>query len=209
MRCQLVRHLNALHVSAPLADSPRVASSAVGHRHAQRAQPAGPQTSPFADGCYNPNMLIRPYHPQNLPAVAAVYRDAVLSIDSQQYTPKQVKVWASFVNDTHDLAKRLADGLTLVAIVHKQLVAFGQLHPDDHLSLLYTSKRHARKGIATAIHQQLEDHARKSRVSHIDTQASHISRPFFETQGYELIEAETVMRQNVSFERFKMRKQLV
>lgn len=154
-------------------------------------------------------MLIRPYHPQNLPAVAAVYRDAVLSIGPQQYTPEQVKVWASFANDTDALARHLADGLTLVAIVHKQLVAFGQLHPADHLSLLYTSKRHARKGIATAIYQQLEDHARTSNVSHVDTQASRISRPFFETKGYELVETETVMRENISFERFKMRKQLV
>lgn len=153
-------------------------------------------------------MFIRPYHEQDLPAIAAVYRDAVLSLGLQKYTLKQLKMWASFANDTDALKERLARGLTLVAITHKQLVAFGQLEPADHLSLLYTSGRHARKGIASDIYKQLEAHAVGAGVAHIDTEASHISLPFFESKGYVVVEPETVMREGVSFERFKMRKQL-
>lgn len=151
-------------------------------------------------------MLIRPYHAMDLAAVAAVYRDAVLSIGPQFYEPAQVKMWASWASNTDELAERFTRGLTLVAIVHKQLVAFGQLEPWDHLALLYTAGRHARKGVATAIHQQLEDRARVAGSTHIDTEASHISRLFFETQGYMVVEPETVERQGVSFDRFKMRK---
>jgi len=158
--------------------------------------------------CYNPLMLIRPYHALDLTAVSAVYRDAVLAIAPQFYDNRQVKMWASWAANTDELAERLGRGLTLVAIVHKQLVAFGQLEPNDHLAMLYTAGRHGRKGIAAAIHKQLEAHARMQGVSHIDTEASHISRFFFEKNGYDEVEPETVVREGISFDRFKMRKQL-
>lgn len=153
-------------------------------------------------------MLIRPYHPLDLAGVATVYRDAVLAIGPKFYDTKQVNMWASWASNTDEMAERLTRGRTLVAIVHKQLVAFGQLEPNDHLALLYTAGRHARKGVATAIHQQLEAHARSTGAKHIDTEASHISRLFFEKHGYDLLEPETVVRDGVSFDRFKMRKQI-
>ncbi len=46
------------------------------------------------------------------------------------------------------------------------------------------------------------------RVVAIHTEASRISRPFFEKQGYTLVEIERVDRFGVEFERFRMRKGL-
>ena len=45
-------------------------------------------------------------------------------------------------------------------------------------------------------------------VTEIHTEASRISRPFFEKHGYFLVEIEHVIRFDVEFERFRMTKKI-
>src|SRR5258707_844378 len=145
--------------------------------------------------------MLRPFIPQDADALADVYRDAVRTAGPQAYTQEQVDMWASCPDDREEFLGRLSRGLTLVAEKEGQIAGFGQLEPDDHLALLYCSGRHSRQGIGSEICRALEAHAFQRGATQIHTEASRISRLFFEKHGYSLLEVERVVRSGVEFER--------
>lgn len=151
-------------------------------------------------------MTIRPFNPSDAEAVAEVHHDSVRGIGPQAYTPEQVAMWSSWSDNRQEFDACLSRGLTLVAEIEGRIVAFGQLEPVDHVVLLYCSTAYARQGIASAIYARLEVHAFAAGVTEISTNASRISRPFFEKQGYAVIKTEVAHRSGVDFERFKMLK---
>jgi len=149
---------------------------------------------------------LRSFNPEDAETLAGIYRDAVRTTASQAYTEQQVYVWALYPDVIDEFRARLSRGLTLVAEVAGCVVAFGQLEPDDHLAFIYCSGRHCRKGIGSAIYRALEAVALQKGIVQIHTEASRISRPFFEKHGYEVREVERAIRLGIEFERFRMIK---
>ncbi len=151
-------------------------------------------------------IALRPYQPTDLEAAIAIYRDAALVTGAQAYNADQVAVWADFASDRAAFQTRLSQGTTLVALIDAEPAAFAQLHPQHHLALLYTSSRYGRCGCATQLYRALEAIAREQSVTQLDTEASHIARPFFLKMGFQVRVQERVERQGQTFERFQMVK---
>ncbi|MEM9541738.1 MAG: GNAT family N-acetyltransferase [Cyanobacteria bacterium P01_E01_bin.42] len=154
-------------------------------------------------------MSIRQYKPTEVAAIAEVYRNAILGIACDFYSREQVEVWSSLLGDLETFGKKLQQGLTLVAVEDEKIIAFGQLHPNNRIAFLYTIHEYARKGYASQIYQQLEQEAIAQGVQYLSTEASRVSKFFFLKQGFEILEREIVLRQNMEFERFKMQKNLL
>jgi len=154
-------------------------------------------------------MRLRPYAQTDAPALAAIYRNAVLALGTPAYTPQQVAVWASFAEEADAFAHFLAEGYTVIAEIDDRPVSFCQLKPLDHVALLYTDPEFARQGMATAVYHAIEQHARAKRQSVLTTDASKISRPFFEQNGFTLRRTEQTHRHGVYFERYQMEKNLL
>ncbi|ATC65907.1 GNAT family N-acetyltransferase [Nibricoccus aquaticus] len=117
-------------------------------------------------------------------------------------------MWASYPASGGDFEERLARGGVIVAEVGGAVVAFGQLEPVDHVAFLYCQGAFARRGLASAIYAEMEMRARAAGAKELRTEASRISRLFFERQGFAVTEVEQSVRLGVTFERFKMRKVL-
>lgn len=151
-------------------------------------------------------LRIRRYADPDMKSIATVYRQAVLGIDEQFYSPLQLQMWASMANNISAFAETLDQGYTLVAEDRGLICAFGQLHPQHRISLLYVSPPYFRRGLAGKIYHQLEQQAFAENVFEISTEASKVSRPFFLKRGFEVIEPQIVYINSVPIERFKMRK---
>ncbi len=153
-------------------------------------------------------LIVRPYTSQDAAALAHIYRDAVLGTGAGAYDARQVEVWAGFVDDLDTFAHTLTAGHTLLAEVDGEPAAFGQLYSIDHIALLYTASRHARRGLAGAIYARLERIAVTAGVRRLSVDASRIARGLFIKVGFRVLAAEHVERQGVVFERFRMEKRL-
>lgn len=151
-------------------------------------------------------MEVRPLLVGEIPALAELYRDSVLRLGSLAYAPPQIAAWASYPDDAPKFTETLKQGISLVSVEGGELAAFGQLNPSDCVSLLYCGGRFARRGHATAIYRQLEAAARRQKIAVLRTTASRVSRPFFEKQGFSLVEVERNIFKGVEFERFKLEK---
>ncbi|WP_343286518.1 GNAT family N-acetyltransferase [Faecalibacterium sp. An122] len=150
-------------------------------------------------------VTLRPYRPEDCPALAALFYETVHTVCTAHYTPAQLDAWAPA--EGPDLAA-WDDGfrahVTLVAELDGQLVGFGDLDPAaGYLDRLYVSRAFQRRGVASALCDALEGAARSRPII---THASRTARPFFERRGYRVIRAQQVERRGVQLENFVMEK---
>ena len=151
---------------------------------------------------------IRPLVAGDAAALAGVFRRAIEQTAARHYGADAIRAWAASA-DQPDFAERLHRGLTLVATLHGDYAGFAQLHPADHIEMLYLSPEAAGLGIATLLYQHLEDEARLAGSRRLTTHASLAARRFFESVGFQVEEEETVTRQGVPLARYRMTKTLV
>ncbi|MGF1615373.1 MAG: hypothetical protein ACFCVA_16095 [Gammaproteobacteria bacterium] len=91
-------------------------------------------------------MKLRRYRATDAKALAAVYRDAAHHLGRSAYTEEQTAAWVRHLEDLESFRAALSEGLTVCAEVDWSPVAFGQLHPADHIVYLYCHSEHACRG---------------------------------------------------------------
>ncbi|MCP9886106.1 GNAT family N-acetyltransferase [Synechococcus sp. ATX 2A4] len=160
-------------------------------------------------------MLIRRLTDEDHGAAADVYRDAVHSQAPALYSPQQVAAWAGLPLSRPEFRFTLAQGFGLVSegepsgsTARPPIEAFAVLEPLDRVALLYCRGRSCRQGRASALLQGLEALALTAGVEALRTEASFISRPLFERQGWQVMAIEELALAGVSFRRFLMQKPL-
>ena len=154
-------------------------------------------------------VITRPFVPEDAATLADVLRDSIRGLGSAAYSPGQIEAWASYPVDLEEFRARLSGGVTVVAEDGGDLIAFGQLNPLDHVKFLYCRTARARQGVASAVYRILETRARASGLAVMTTDASRVSRPFFEKFGYRIEATEHVEWRGETLERFRMAKDLV
>jgi GNAT superfamily N-acetyltransferase len=157
------------------------------------------------------DLWLRPLQAGDAIQVAEVYRDAVLSQANGLYSPEQVRAWSGHPRSAEGLGPALERGFGLVSCAGAggSIEAFGLLDPLDRLSLLYCRGRSCRQGRATALLEALQQHARAAGVDWLRTEASQLSRPLLERQGWRVEAEETVFYAGVPFQRWRMRRSLL
>lgn len=140
--------------------------------------------------------------------LANIYRESVFEIGKEKYDHRQMAVWASFPEDLTEFSSLILKGTTVLAEFDGIIASFGQLYPDDHISLLYTLPEYNRRGIASEIYRELESIAKGKGVERLHTEASLIAISFFVKHGFNVIEQEVKRLKSVEFLRFRMEKYL-
>lgn len=151
-------------------------------------------------------MNLRPARDNDTAALTALFHDSVHKIASASYTPEQLKAWAPASPDLAQWQTRLASLNTLVAEKEAAMAGFISFTDDGHIDLLFTSPMFARRGVASMLFEAAEKQLQANGGRHLTTDASLEARPFFETRGFEVLEAQTVERNGVQFRRFAMVK---
>jgi len=151
---------------------------------------------------------LRAYRADDADALAALFRASARVLGAQAYSPAHVEGWTRYPEDLEEFRARLAQGTTLVALDGDAPVGFGQLSPADYVDFLYVAPTHARGGVAQTIYDALEAQARSLGTATLHAAASRLSKPFFEKNGWRVVEIEQAPRYGVVFERYLMEKQL-
>ena len=149
-------------------------------------------------------VTLRPYRPEDCPALAALFYETVHAVNTAHYTPAQLDAWAPACGP--DLAawdKSFRAHRTLVAELDGRLAGFGDLDPAaGYLDRLYVHKDLQGRGVATALCNALEEAAAGPVVTH----ASVTARPFFARRGYRVLRAQQVERRGVTLANYVMEK---
>ncbi|EIM96842.1 N-acetyltransferase GCN5 [Paraburkholderia hospita] len=139
-------------------------------------------------------------------ALAALFHDAALA--AAGYDPAAREAWASAADDLATFGARLSRGITLVALRGGAYAGFGQLHPADHIEMLYVAPAFMRQGLAAELLARLEAPARAAGALGLTADVSVSARHAFERAGFAVEAEESVTRNGVSLRRFRMMKPL-
>ena len=149
-------------------------------------------------------VTLRPYRPDDCPALAALFYQTVHTVNAAHYTPAQLDAWAPAGGP--DLAawdESFRAHLTLIAELDGKLAGFGDMDTAcGYLDRLYVHKDFQGRGVATALCGALEQAA----AGPVTTHASVTARPFFARRGYRVLRAQQVERRGVRLANYVMEK---
>lgn len=148
-------------------------------------------------------MELRLYREEDAAVLAQLFYDTVHTINALDYTPQQLDAWAPVQRDLTAWHHSLASHVTVVALIDETIVGFGDMDAQGYLDRLYVHKVFQRRGIATAIMDELE---RAVSVPTYAVQASVTAMPFFARRGYQVLRVQQVSRNGVILKNFWMEK---
>ncbi len=132
----------------------------------------------------------RDYQTQDAPALAALFRAAILETGPAAYTAEQCAAWAASADDAEAWAQRLQDNWVRVAVDEEgEIAGFGAIRMPGHIDLIFTAPDYNRQGVGSLILEDLLELAAAMGAKQLTTTASEIARPFFEKHGFRVQES--------------------
>lgn len=158
-----------------------------------------------------PAMEVRPYRDQDQVATRRVFERAVRLTASRDYSDDQIEAWApSKLGDGEMIAwaEARVKARTIVAVERGEVIGFTDLVDDSLLDMLYVEPRAGRRGVATALLEEILQFAQECGAEALETDASITARPFFERHGFVVVRHQTPTVRGVAMTNFRMRRSL-
>ncbi|MBX9761156.1 MAG: GNAT family N-acetyltransferase [Beijerinckiaceae bacterium] len=127
---------------------------------------------------------LRPYLPTDAGDLAAVFVASIEQVAAEDYDIDQIAAWTSKADDEAAFAARLAEQLTLVAVIEGESAGFASLRGPDHIDMLYVHPDALGQGVATTLLNALEKLASARGAKMMTVEASDTAEPFFTARGY-------------------------
>lgn len=157
------------------------------------------------------NMIanIRLFEPEDAEATARIFYETVHLGTRDFYDDAQRRAWAKKIPETAAWHDRLQSQTTFVALIGSRPVGFMAIDADGHIDLVFVAPDVIGRGVAKALYDHVEAEALRLGLDRLDTAASHLARPFFERQGWIVVQEQAVKRGDVSLTNFVMEKYLI
>ncbi len=152
---------------------------------------------------------LRPLLPADAPRLAALLRESVETLAEEFYDEAQRAAWAASAQDEAAFAAKLAQGLTVVALVEKDIAGFATLEKNETIEMLYVHPDFARQGVGAALLGALEKLAAARGTTTLEVEASDAARDFFAKRGFTAQSRNTVEINGEWLGRTRMTKALV
>ncbi|WP_199751327.1 GNAT family N-acetyltransferase [Bradyrhizobium sp. RP6] len=130
-----------------------------------------------------PKPALRPFLPDDVPVLAAIFAASIEELTGDDYSEAQQEAWMEAAED-EDFGKRLAADLTLIATLEGSPVGFASLRGNDHIRMLYVHPAVVGQGIATLLVDALEKLAGSRGAKSLSVDASDTAQGFFAKRGY-------------------------
>jgi len=148
-------------------------------------------------------MIIRKYQPSDCKELTELFYNTVHNVNAKDYAKEQLDVWATGKVDFEKWNESLQEHFSVVAVDDEIIVGFGDIDKTGYLDRLFVHADYQRKGIATAICNQLEQAVQ----GNITTHASITAKPFFEKRDYKIVKEQQVERQGIFLTNYVMIKE--
>lgn len=154
------------------------------------------------------NFVIREGQITDLTELQKLFVDTITTICTADYGTEQIKAWTSSVKNKQRWQEIMTKQFVMVAQEESKIVGFATLNNGNYLDFLYVHKDHQRQGIAQRLFDTIEAKARQLKQCSLDSDVSKTAKPFFERNGFKILQEQTNIRQGVEIINYKMTKQL-
>ena len=153
-------------------------------------------------------VTLRPFRPDDAPVLLTLCRDTIRRVSSRDYSPDQIRAWASDDIDPQVWADRFAGRFVAVAEEAGRSVGFADLEASGHIDRVYVSADHQGRGVARLLLSAVVEEAQRLGVARLFTEASITARRFFESQGFVVLIQQVVTLRGVEFVNYRMERVL-
>lgn len=152
-------------------------------------------------------IAIRTYSPEDAQALANIYYHTIHRINAQDYTEEQVNAWAPESSlDGERWKKKFERTKPFVATAEGLIVGFAEFEPDGHIDCFYCHHDWIGRGVGTALLKAIYKQARHQGIGRLFSEVSVTAKPFFERQGFNTVDEQTVVRSGIELTNYKMEK---
>ena len=138
---------------------------------------------------------LRAYRPEDAQVTLAIFQGAVLTGAAEAYSLAERQAWAGRALDLERWNTRRLACMTWVAEVRGKVVGFCGLavtsETDGVVDMLYVHPDHTRRGVGTALLQEVERTARELALKRLSSDVSLIARATYERQSFEVMARRT------------------
>lgn len=147
-------------------------------------------------------MEIINYTKKHQQVVLQLIKQTIQIVNQADYSLEQVTTWSAI--DEEHWEQDMRQKMGKLAILNQQIVGFSDITTDGYIDYFFVHHAFQRQGIAKELLHQLEWMHKGERLT---VAASITARPFFESQGYQVVQQNEVQVRGVSFINFLMEKQ--
>lgn len=138
-----------------------------------------------------------------------LFKGTVLTINCHDYSQVEVEDWASCGDDLSAIGEMIDTHYFIVAVNRQsKIVGFSSITPQGYLHSMFVHKDFQSKGIATILLKEIERYASTTGIMRITSEVSLTARPFFEKNGYIVVEEQKRKANQLSLTNFWMAKGL-
>jgi len=127
---------------------------------------------------------LRPYLPADARRCAEIFRSSIEELAAEDYSEEQRESWAARADDEEAFGARLAQALTLLAVIDGAIAGFASLKGADEIDMLFVEPEFARQGVGRTLVDALTRLAHARGAKRLTTEASDVAKPLFERQGF-------------------------
>ena len=129
-------------------------------------------------------VALRPYLPADAKRCAEIFRSSIEELAAEDYDADQREAWASRANDEAAFGARLAEALTLLAVIDGAIAGFASLKGGEEIDMLFVDPEFARQGVGRALVDALSKLAEARGAKRLTAEASDAAKPLFERHGF-------------------------
>ncbi|NER79317.1 MAG: GNAT family N-acetyltransferase [Leptolyngbya sp. SIO1D8] len=153
-------------------------------------------------------MNIRIANASDLPELAVLFRQTVLTNAPQHYTAAQTEMWASFAADADHFCRFILEPTTYMAEADAKILGFAGIEENGHVASAYVRHDSLHQGVGSALMVKVLEHAKHHSLQRLYAEASEFSLGLFKKFGFQLYDTEVVDRQGVHFKRYLVERHL-
>lgn len=120
---------------------------------------------------------IHPATVADIPELAELYKNTILSVNRKDYSIEEVEDWASCSNDTANLRQSFTEQYYMVAKNEEEkIVGFASVSSTGYIHTLFVHKDFQHQRIATLLYNALEKICKRKRCGKINIGSEHHSK---------------------------------
>ena len=151
-------------------------------------------------------VTLRPFRERDSAKLLALFRETVRQVNSADYSPEQIRAWASEEIVLSDWARRFEGRLAYVAESGDLPVGFTDMEHNGHIDRFFVSSQYQRCGIGRMLLARLLEDAGQLGLSCMSANVSITARPFFEAHRFRVLAEQTVQSRGVDFTNYRMER---
>lgn len=155
------------------------------------------------------NLRIRPLAADDYKAAGRIFFCAVHEGTISAYSYEQRLAWGGETIDLQRWKTAIETTSGFMAEDDGEPAGFITIDTTGYIDLMFVLPSAAGKGTGRALLHSAEKWAKANGVPRLSTKASIVARPFFEKDGWLVLEEEHASRHGVLLTRYKMQKNLV